>query len=130
MQKQFLFFLLRWLLNGFALWVAASLLSGVDFDPTEAMLTFLFAGLVLTVANVIVRPVLLILSLPAIVFTLGLFMLVVNGVLVWIVGLVVPGLEISFWESIIAGIIVSILNFVFTILVEYDWESSNKRGKR
>lgn len=130
MQKQFLLFLLRWLLNGFGLWVAASLLTGVEYDPTEVLLTFLLAGFVLTVANAIIRPILLILSLPAIVLSLGLFMLIVNGVLIWLVGLVVPGLEISFWESIIAGIIVSILNFVFTILVEYDWEGSSKRGKR
>jgi len=122
MLRQFLFFLLRWLLNGFALWVAASLLSGVEYDPTEVILTFLLAGLVLTIANAIIRPILLIISLPAIVLSLGLFMLIVNGILIWIVGVIVPGLEISFWESIIAGIIVSVLNFVFTMLVDYDTE--------
>lgn len=127
MQRQFLFFLLRWLLNGFSLWVAASLLSGVEYDPTEVILTFLLAGLVLTIVNAIIRPILLILSLPAIVLSLGLFMLIVNGVLIWLVGLIVPGLEISFWESIIAGIIVSVLNFVFTLLVERDTTSPKKR---
>lgn len=106
------------------------MLTGVEYDPGEVLLTFLLAGVVLTIINAVIRPILLILSLPAIVLSLGLFMLIVNGVLIWLVGLIVPGLEISFWESIIAGIIVSVLNFVFTLLVDYDWESSKRKGKR
>lgn len=129
MQQQFLFFLLRWLLNGFALWVAARLLSGVEYDPSETFVTFLLAGLILSVVNVLIRPILLILSLPAIVLSLGLFMVIVNGFLVWLVSLIVPDLEMSFWAAVLAGIIVSLLNFVFTMLVEYDWEGTSKKKR-
>ncbi|HEU5186923.1 MAG TPA: phage holin family protein [Candidatus Saccharimonadales bacterium] len=129
MQKQFLFFLLRWLLNGFAIWVAARLLSGVAYDPSETLVTFLLAGLLLTVVNVLIKPILLILSLPAIVVSLGLFMLIVNGFLVWLVSLLVPDLEMSFWSAVLAGIIVSVLNFVFTLLVEYDWEGTKPKKR-
>lgn len=119
-QKQFAFFLLRWLLNGFGLWVAATLITGVEYDTSETFITFLLAGLVLSIANVIIRPILLVLSLPAIVVSLGLFTLIVNGFLIWLVGIIVPGLEIGFWQSVLAGVIVSVLNFVFTMLIEYD----------
>lgn len=120
MQRQFLFFLLRWLVNGFALWVAARLLSGVEYDVGEAFTTFLLAGLVLSIMNAVLKPIALILSLPAILLTLGLFMLIVNGFIVWLVSVVVPGLEMGFWTAVLAGIIVSICNFVFTMLVESD----------
>jgi len=125
MQKQFLFFLLRWLVNGFALWIAAKLLSGVEYNVTEAFTTFLLAGFVLSIMNVILKPIALILSLPAILVTLGLFMLVVNGFIVWLVSAIVPGLEMGFWTAVLVGIIVSVCNFLFTTLVESD----NLRGK-
>ena len=130
MQKQFLFFVLRWTLNGFGLWVAASLLGGIQSsDGWSVVLTFLLAGLLLTVANALLKPILLILSLPAIALSLGLFTLIVNGFLIWLVGLVVPDLELSFWSAVAAGIIISILNFVFTLLIEYDWEGTAKKRK-
>lgn len=117
---QFLLFLLRWLVNSFALWVAALLLSGVEYNPAETFTIFLLAGLVLSVMNVILKPIALILSLPAILLSLGLFMFVVNGFLVWLVGVIVPGLKMTFWSAILASIIVSVINFVFTMLVEHD----------
>lgn len=129
MQKQFLFFLLRWLLNGFAIWVSARLLTGVEYDPSGTFVTFLLAGLLLTVVNALVKPILLILSLPAIVLSLGLFMVIVNGFLVWLVSLLVPDLEMNFWSAVLAGIIVSVLNFVFTMLVEYDWEGAKQKKR-
>lgn len=118
MQRQFLLFLLRWLVNGFALWVAARLLSGVEYDVSEEFATFLLAGFVLSIMNVILKPIALILSLPAIVLTLGLFTLIVNGFIVWVVGAIVPGLAMGFWTAVLAGIIVSACNFIFTMLVE------------
>lgn len=129
MQKQFLFFLLRWLLNGFGLWVAARLLSGVDYNPNETFTTFLLAGLVLSVVNVFVKPVVMILSLPAIVLSLGIFMLLINGFLVWLVSVIVPGLEMGFWSAVLAGLIVSVLNFVFTMLVDQSMEEKHRHGR-
>lgn len=120
MQKQFLLFLLRWAVNGFALWVAARLLSGVEYDASDTFATFLLAGLVLSIMNVILKPIALILSLPAILLTLGLFTLIVNGFLVWLASAIVPGLEMGFWTAVLAGIVVSICNFIFTVLVESD----------
>ena len=118
MRKQFAVFLLRWLLTTFGLWIASRLL-GSGFDDTQATTTtFLFAGLALSLANSLLRPVVIILSLPAILVTLGLFMLVVNGLMVYIALNLVPNLQISFLSAIITGIIISLINYIISGFLE------------
>lgn len=118
MRKQFAVFLLRWLLNSFGLWIASRLLSG-GFDDTNATnTTFLIAGLVLSLANSLLKPIVIVLSLPAILVTLGLFMLVVNGLMVYITLNLVPNLEISFFSAILTGIIISLINYVISGFLE------------
>lgn len=121
MEQQFLQFLLRWVLNSFGLWIAARLLSGHGFvyDVEQGFSLFFFAGLVLSVANVILKPLLIILSLPAILLTLGLFTLIVNGLMVYLAAMLVPGLTISsFWAAVLAGMIISLINYVLTNLLD------------
>lgn len=120
MKSQFMFFVLRWLINSLAMWLAIKILASGDFASTSAgVFTFLFAGLVLSIVNVILRPIIIILSLPAILLTLGLFMLVVNGILVYITIKMVPNIEIDFIGAILAGIIVSLTNYVLSGIIEY-----------
>ena len=76
------------------------------------------AGLVLSLVNVVLKPLIIILSLPAILLTLGLFTLLVNGFTVWIAAHLVPGLQISFWAAVLAGMIVSLINYILTNLLE------------
>lgn len=124
MRKQFAVFLLRWLLNSFGLWVASRLL-GQGFDDTDATnTTFLIAGLVLSLANTLLRPIVIVLSLPAILVTLGLFMLVVNGLMVYIALNLVPNLQISFLSAIITGVIISLINYIISGFLELN---NNKR---
>ncbi|HEX4662436.1 MAG TPA: phage holin family protein [Candidatus Saccharimonadales bacterium] len=120
MKRQFVLFVLRWFLNGFALWIATRVLGnlGAEFTGSEVFLDFLLAGLVLSVVNVLLKPILIILSLPAILLTLGLFTLIINGLMVYIVSKVVPGLDMTFTAAILAGIIVSLVNYVLTGLVQ------------
>jgi putative membrane protein len=129
MQRQLVLFLLRWVFNSLGLWVAARILSGhgIEYDPNVGAWLFLVAGFVLSLVNAILKPLLIILSLPAILLTLGLFTLVVNGVMVYIAGKLVPGLEISFWAAILAGMIVSLINYVLTSLID---TSRNKGYER
>ncbi|HEX8389811.1 MAG TPA: phage holin family protein [Candidatus Saccharimonadales bacterium] len=118
MRKQFAVFLVRWLLNSFGLWIASRLLGG-GFDDTNATTTsFLFAGLVLSLANSLLRPIVVILALPAILITLGLFMLIVNGLMVYLALNLVPNLDISFTSAIITGIIISLINYIISGTVE------------
>jgi putative membrane protein len=118
MRKQFAVFLLRWLLNSFGLWIASRLL-GSGFDDTNATnTTFLLAGLVLSLANTILRPIVIVLSLPAILVTLGLFMLVVNGLMVYLALNLVPNFDISFFSAILTGLIISLINYIISGVLE------------
>jgi putative membrane protein len=118
MRKQFAVFLLRWLLNTVGLWIASRLLGG-GFNDTEATTTtFLFAGLALSLANTLLRPVVIVLALPAILVTLGLFMLVVNGLMVYLALNLIPNLEISFVSAIITGVIISLINYIISGVLE------------
>ena len=118
MRKQFAVFLLRWLLNSFGLWIASRLLSGGFHDTDATNTTFLIAGLVLSLANSLLKPIVIVLSLPAILITLGLFMLVVNGLMVYITLSLVPHLEISFFSAILTGIIISLINYIISGFLE------------
>jgi putative membrane protein len=120
MKKQFVVFLLRWLLNSFGLWVAVQLLgSGIqDVEITTGFAGFLVAGLIFSIVNTVLRPIVIILSLPAILITLGLFTLVVNGLMVYISLLLAPGLHISFFNSILTGIILSLINYIVSSVLE------------
>lgn len=119
MRQQFALFLLRWLINSLALWVAIRVLSTSDFaSSTAGMATFLLAGLVFSLVNALLRPIIVILSLPAILLTLGLFMLVINGIMVYIAVALVPSIEISFIGAILAGMIVSLTNYALSSIIE------------
>lgn len=120
MQRQFYLFLLRWLFNSIGLWVAARILSGhgINYNPDDGAVLFLVAGFVLSLLNALLKPLIIILSLPAILLTLGLFTLVVNGLTVYLAGKIVPGFEMTFWAAILAGMIISLINYVLTSLVD------------
>ncbi len=118
MRKQFAVFLLRWLLNTIGLWVASRLLASSFNDTQATTTTFLFAGLALSLANSILKPIVVVLALPAILVTLGLFMLVVNGLMVYVSLKLVPHLDISFFGAILTGIIISLINYTISGLLE------------
>lgn len=120
MGKQFLFFLVRWLFNSLGLWIAARIFSGngITYDESQGVALFLGAGFALSVVNVILKPIVVVLSLPAILLTLGLFTLIVNGLMVYLAGKLVPGLEITFWTAVLAGMIISLINYVLTNILD------------
>ncbi len=120
MQRQFLIFLIRWPLNSLGLWIAVRLLgTGYSEAQVDASIgVFLLAGLIFSIVNSILKPIVIILSLPAILLTLGLFILVVNGVMVWLSLQLTPGLEMSFGNSILAGMILALINYIVSSVVE------------
>jgi putative membrane protein len=120
MRRQFAIFLLRWLLNSFGLWVAVRLLgtgySDAQVDASAGV--FLLAGLIFSIINSIIRPIVVILSLPAILVTLGLFLLLVNGLMVYISLKLAPGLQMTFVNSILTGMILSLINYIVSSALE------------
>ncbi len=120
MRRQFAVFLIRWLLNSFGLWLAVRLLGTgyTDADVNASLSLFLLAGLVFSVINSVLKPIVVILSLPAILLTLGLFILVVNGIMVYISLKLVPGLQMTFVNSILTGMILSLINYIVSSVLE------------
>jgi putative membrane protein len=104
-------FLLRGLVAALGLWAAEVLLDGVAIDSAT---TLVLAGLLLGIVNAIVRPFALLLSLPALLLTLGLFLLVINAAMLGLVALMLPGFTIpgGFWSAVGAALIVSVVSWV------------------
>lgn len=127
MQRQFLQFLLRWVLNAFGIWIAARLLAGhgIDYDIDRGWPLFIWAGLALSLVNVFLKPLVTILSLPAILLTFGLFTLIVNGLMVFIAAHFVSGLDVSFGAAILTGMIVGLVNYVLTNLLDITQKGNN-----
>ena len=114
MRRQFGIFLIRWVLNSFGLWVAVRLL-GTGYSEAQVdagFAIFLLAGLIFSVINSVLKPIIVILSLPAILITLGLFIIVVNGLMVYLSLKLTPGLSMSFLNSILTGMILSLINYI------------------
>lgn len=120
MKKQFKVFLVRWALNSLGLWVAVKLLGEpyVTDNWLGTVLLFALAGLIFSVINSLLKPLIVIFSLPAILLTLGLFMLVVNGLMVYVSIALAPGLSMAFFNSIVAGILMSLVNYIVSASLE------------
>ncbi len=103
-------FLLRGLIAALGLWLATVWVSGVQVDtPT----TLVLAGLLLGVANAFVRPLVLILTLPITLITLGLFLLVINTAMLGLVALVLPGFRLAgFWAAFWSMLVVSLVSWI------------------
>jgi putative membrane protein len=120
MKQQLSVFLVRWTLNSFGLWVAVRLLGTgyQNVEVTAGFWGFILAGLIFSVVNSLLKPLAVVLSLPAILLTLGLFVLVVNGFLVYFSLLLAPGISMSFLNSVITGIILSLINYIVSAALE------------
>lgn len=120
MKQQFLLFVIRWALNSVGLWIAFRLL-GTGYQNTDinaGFWGFTLAGLIFSLANTLLKPLFVIVSLPAILLTLGLFTIIINGVLVYLTLQLAPGLSMSFGNSIITGIILSLINYIVSAAIE------------
>jgi putative membrane protein len=119
MEKGLLYrFLVRWLVCSLGLWIAAGVLStGITYESHIGVI--IIAGLVLGIINAVLRPILIILSLPAILFSLGLFMIVINGFTVFLASKFYTSLHVTnFWAAMLAGIIIGLVNYLVTAILE------------
>lgn len=103
-------FLQAWLINTVAVLTAAHVVDGISYDTAVDLIV---ATLLLGVLNAFVRPLLLLLSLPLLLFTLGLFTLVINAGLLWFVGELVKGFHVAtFWSACKAALLIAIINLL------------------
>lgn len=107
--------LLVWLINAAALFALPYLFSSIR---VESFYTALIVALLLGLLNTVVRPVLLLLTLPITIITLGLFIFVLNGLLLWFVASFVKGFTIDgFWPAVFGAIVYSLISWAATSLI-------------
>ena len=112
--------LLRLLINAAALWAATRLVSGISF--TGGYLTLFMVALVFGILNMLVKPVLFLLTLPFFLVTLGLFTLVLNAVMLWLTSALSESLGLGFrvdgfWAAFLGALVVSIVSFALSMFV-------------
>jgi len=105
-------FVFRWVVTTFAVFVAAPIV-GINYGDRIGCL--LGASLLLGIVNAFIRPILLLLSLPLILVTLGVFILIINALMLKVVGAVVPCFEVpGFWSAFFGAIIISIVSWLLS----------------
>ncbi len=108
-------FLLHWGVMSLSLWAASYVFSGIRFADTPSLI---ISALLLGFANAIVKPLLVILTLPLTLVTLGFFLLVINALMLLLVSSLVRGFTISgFWTAFFASIFIAILSFLIGVFV-------------
>jgi putative membrane protein len=108
-------FIVRVLVNAATIALAAALVPGIQL---EGAVPALLAGLVLGLVNALVRPVLLVLTLPLTLLTLGLFLLVLNGICLALTAWLVPGLDIDgFLPAMLGALVISVVSWILTAFV-------------
>ena len=108
-------FLVQWGLTSLSLWVASYIFSGMKFADGGSLL---IAALLLGFANAVVKPLLILFTLPLTIVTMGLFLLVVNALMLMLVSAVVSGFTISgFWTAFFASIFISMFSLFVSGLV-------------
>lgn len=104
-----------WILNALALLAVAYLLPGIRVD---GFFSALIAAMLLGLINVFLRPLLILLTLPVTFVTLGLFVLVINGLLFWFAGSVLKGFDVSgFWAGLTGSLLYSALSFILSFML-------------
>jgi len=107
--------LIVWLINAVALVAVAYLLPGI---AVANFVTALVAALVLGLVNAVIRPILIVLTLPVTLLTLGLFIFVINGLMFWLVGSFISGFVVSgLWWGIAGAVVYSILSWALSALL-------------
>lgn len=123
-----MYFLLRVLVNAAALWVAAYFIDGIHLAEGETdlgprLLTIGLVALIFGLVNAIVRPIAMIMSLPLLVVTLGLFTFVVNALMLaltsWLAGLFTLDFHVTdfFWDAMLGALIITVVSWVLSVVV-------------
>jgi putative membrane protein len=108
-------FLLHWAITALSLWLASLLFKGLKFDGAASLI---ISALLLGLANALVRPLLIVLTFPLTLVTFGLFILVINALMILLVAWLVKGFKVSsFWTAFFASIFISLLSVAMGAVV-------------
>lgn len=110
--------ILHWIILSVAVLATSKFISGIIIDPLWVVL---IVGACLTLFNMIIKPIINILTLPINIITLGLFSLVINGAIFWYLGTLVKGFEVTtFTAAFIGALLVSIINWILNKIFHFD----------
>ncbi len=109
---------MRWFVCGLGIWIAAWLL-GETINYDKRLGVIIISGLILALVNTIIKPIVILFSLPFILFSLGLFMIVINGLMVLIVSKLYAPLHVTnFGAAMLAGMVIGLVNYLVTTILE------------
>jgi len=111
-----MYFVIRLIINMLAIVIIAYLMPRLIWVENAA--AAIVAAFLLGVANTLIRPVLVVLTLPITVMTMGFFLLIINALMLWLVATVVRGFHVNgFWGALIGSILISLVSWVFSVLI-------------
>ncbi len=112
MARNIIFFFTKLAINALALVVVAQIFPKIHFDTTQAMIA---AAIVLALVNTYVRPLVILLTLPLTILTLGLFTLVINGLMLELVAWLIPAFHVTgFWTAVGGALVISLVSFLLS----------------
>ncbi len=112
-------FLVRWLVCSVGLWLAAALVGSDKISFNNKLSVVVISGLVLALVNTLLKPLVVLLSLPAVLLSLGIFMVVINGLMVLIAAKLYSSLQVeNFGVAVVAGIVIGLTNFFVTAIID------------
>ena len=115
MTNNIIEFLAHWGTTALSLWVAGFIFHGISFSNKQSLF---ISALMLGLANAIIRPAVILLTIPLTIFTFGFFLLVINALMILLVSSVVPGFKVSgFWTAFFVSIFIAILSFFVGLLI-------------
>ena len=112
-------FVVRWFVSSFGLWIASELLGNESISFEGRFSAVLISGLILALINTIIKPMVVFLTLPAVLLTLGIFMVVINALMVLFAAWLYDPLEVSgFGIAVMTGIIIGVVNWLVSALLD------------
>lgn len=112
-------FLVRWVVSILGLWIASELLGNESLSFGGRVSAIIISGFILASVNTIVRPIIVLFTLPAVLLTLGIFMIFINGLMIMLAAWLYGPLEVSgYGIAIITGIVVGLVNWLVSALLE------------
>lgn len=115
MTNNIIEFLAHWGITALSLWVAGFIFHGISFTNKKSLL---IAALLLGLANAIIRPIVILLTIPLTIFSFGFFLLVINALMMLLVSTLVSGFKVSgFWTAFFASIFIAVLSFFVGLFI-------------
>jgi putative membrane protein len=115
MTNDIILFLTHWGTTALSLWVASFIFHGLTFSTKRSLL---IAALLLGLANAVIRPIVIFLTIPLTIITFGFFLLVINALMMLLVSSIVSGFKVSgFWTAFFASIFIAALSFIVGLFI-------------